>query len=69
VWHGGWAARLLAATLVIELVYDTFLDIVFLKGVIDIALKRNARWGNEARPAGAKHVAQKSHHLDQGVES
>jgi len=69
VWRGGWAARLLAATLVIELVYDTFLDIVFLKGVIDIALKRNARWGNEARPAGAKHVAQKSHHLDQGVES
>ena len=67
VWHGGWAARLLAATLVFELLYDTFLDIIFLKGVIDIALKRTARWGNEdpaSRHHVGKHVAEK---LPRGV--
>ena len=62
VWHGGWKARLLAATLVFELLYDTFLDIVFLKGIVDIAFKRTARWGNEAPTSGhhrGKHVLDK----------
>ena len=69
VWRGGWAARLLAATLVIELIYDTFLDIVFLKGVIDIAFKRRARWGNEAPHKGShhgKHVLEKPVHQRRG---
>jgi hypothetical protein len=51
VWHGGWKARLLAALLVPELLYDTFLDIVFLKGALDIAFKRQAAWGNEDKRA------------------
>jgi cellulose synthase/poly-beta-1,6-N-acetylglucosamine synthase-like glycosyltransferase len=55
VWRGGWVARFIAATLVLELLYDTFLDIVFLKGVIDIALKRRARWGNEPPRQAAHH--------------
>ena len=45
VWAGGWKARGLAALLIPELLYDTFLDFVFLKGVIDILLKRDATWG------------------------
>lgn len=51
-----WKAKLLAATLVIELVYDTFLGIIFVKGVFDMAFKRQAHWGDA--PRVAKHKAQ-----------
>lgn len=46
VWRGGWRARVLAATLFPELLYDMFLNLVYIKGVIDITLGRNAAWGN-----------------------
>jgi cellulose synthase/poly-beta-1,6-N-acetylglucosamine synthase-like glycosyltransferase len=48
VWtvrKSGWKARLLAATLIIELIYDTFLGIIFVKGALDMALRRQAHWG------------------------
>jgi len=48
VWAGGWRARLLAAALLPELLYAGFLDVVYLKGVMDILLGRQAGW---------KHVA------------
>lgn len=48
VWKGGWRARLLALTIFPELFYDSYLDLIFLKGVLDIAFKRQAQWGNEA---------------------
>ncbi|AJR18512.1 glycosyltransferase family 2 protein [Pimelobacter simplex] len=44
VWKGGWRARLLAATLFPELFYALFLDIVYLKGIIDMSLGRTATW-------------------------
>lgn len=44
-----WKAKLLAATLVIELLYDTFLGLIFVKGVIDMALKRQAHWGDQPK--------------------
>jgi poly-beta-1,6-N-acetyl-D-glucosamine synthase len=44
VWRGGWRARLLAATLFPELGYAIFLDIVYVKGIIDIALRKQAGW-------------------------
>lgn len=46
VWRGGWRARLLAATLFPELLFDMFLNLVYVKGVIDITLGKNAAWGN-----------------------
>ncbi|MEV5003809.1 glycosyltransferase family 2 protein [Nocardioides sp. LML1-1-1.1] len=49
VWAGGWRARLLAATLFPELGYSLFLDVVYLKGIIDISLNREAAW---------KHIVQ-----------
>lgn len=49
VWRGGWRARLLAATLFPELAYALFLDIVYLKGIIDMSVGRQAAW---------KHVVQ-----------
>jgi cellulose synthase/poly-beta-1,6-N-acetylglucosamine synthase-like glycosyltransferase len=48
VWtvrKSGWKAQLLAATLIIELLYDTFLGIIFVKGALDMAFRREAHWG------------------------
>lgn len=44
VWSGGWRARLLAATLLPELCFDAYLDLVYVKGVLDISLGRQATW-------------------------
>ena len=47
VWSGGWRARGLALLVVPELLFDAFQDVVFLKGILDIATRRKARWGHE----------------------
>jgi cellulose synthase/poly-beta-1,6-N-acetylglucosamine synthase-like glycosyltransferase len=44
VWDGGWRARLLAAPLVIELGYSIFLQLVYVKSLIDIAFGRSKHW-------------------------
>jgi cellulose synthase/poly-beta-1,6-N-acetylglucosamine synthase-like glycosyltransferase len=49
VWRGGWRARLLAASLFPELVYDMYLSAVFVKGLLDITFGRVARWGHVRR--------------------
>ena len=46
VWRVGWKGRLLAATLIPELIYDVYLQIVFLTCLFDITLNRQARWGH-----------------------
>jgi biofilm PGA synthesis N-glycosyltransferase PgaC len=43
-WRGGWPARLLAVTLFPELVYAMFLNVVYVKGIVDIAVRRQAGW-------------------------
>lgn len=55
VWAGGWRARLLAATLLPELVYAAFLNLVYLKGVVDIMFGKRAGWKHITRlpPAAA----------------
>jgi cellulose synthase/poly-beta-1,6-N-acetylglucosamine synthase-like glycosyltransferase len=50
-WSGGWKARLLAVLLIPELLYDVYLDIVYVKGIFDITFARNARWGHVAHAA------------------
>jgi cellulose synthase/poly-beta-1,6-N-acetylglucosamine synthase-like glycosyltransferase len=65
VWtvrNAGWKARLLASTLVIELLYDTFLGIVFVKGTVDMALGRKANWGDEQSHKPSRHSS-KTHHI------
>ncbi|MCH8559582.1 glycosyltransferase family 2 protein [Nesterenkonia sp. DZ6] len=52
VWRGGWRARLLAMTILPELLFDLFLNVVYLKGVLDITLGKRASWGN-VTPADA----------------
>ncbi|MCZ2404899.1 glycosyltransferase family 2 protein [Paenarthrobacter sp. Z7-10] len=44
VWKGGWHARLLALTVFPELFFDTFLNLVYVKGIVDISVGRQATW-------------------------
>jgi len=44
VWKGGWAARGLAVLIFPELFFDFFLDAVYVKGIVDISLGRQAAW-------------------------
>ncbi|MBG6214433.1 MAG: glycosyltransferase family 2 protein [Cryobacterium sp.] len=54
-WNGGWPARLLAVTVVPELLFDMFLNLVYIKGIIDITRGRQGSWGPgaDAQPAVA----------------
>ncbi|QGG97103.1 glycosyltransferase [Actinomarinicola tropica] len=49
VWSGGRRARLLALLIVPELLYDVFLDVVYVKGILDITFARTADWGHVRR--------------------
>ena len=49
-WRGGWKARILAALLFPELAYDVFLQVVFVKCLLDITLNRRASWGHVQHP-------------------
>lgn len=59
VWQGGWRARLLAVLLLPELTYDFFLDVVYVKGVLDITFARRAEWGHV--PHGAAPLVRPPH--------
>ena len=54
VGRGGWRARLLAVTLFPELVFAMFLNAVYVKGVLDIALGRTATWKYVPQPITAE---------------
>lgn len=43
-WHSGWRGRFVAALTFPELGYDVFIQLVFVKGVIDMTLAREATW-------------------------
>ncbi len=47
-WRGGWRARLLAVLLIPELLYDMYLDVIYVKGILDITFARRATWGHVA---------------------
>ncbi len=57
VWKGGWPARLLAAALFPELAYAMFLNVVYVKGVLDISLGHQARWKHVVQSRPRRHVA------------
>ncbi|WP_129667391.1 glycosyltransferase family 2 protein [Phytoactinopolyspora endophytica] len=44
VWHRGLRARLLATPLIIEWVYDVFLQGVLIRSAADVVLRRPATW-------------------------
>lgn len=43
-WRNGWRGRLLAALLIPEIMYDLYLQAVFIKSLWDIARNRTAQW-------------------------
>jgi cellulose synthase/poly-beta-1,6-N-acetylglucosamine synthase-like glycosyltransferase len=45
-WGTGWRGRLLAVTVLPELLYDVFLQVVFVSSLIDISRSSEARWGH-----------------------
>ena len=49
VWRGGWGARGLAATLLPELLYDVYLQMVFVNSLWRIATGREAQLGHVER--------------------
>lgn len=51
-WSGGWKARLLAAALLPELLYDVFLQMVFVKCLWDIAWAKSTTWGHVQHEGG-----------------
>jgi poly-beta-1,6-N-acetyl-D-glucosamine synthase len=56
VWKGGWRARVLALTLFPELFFDMFLNLVFVKGILDISLGQQADGKHLTRPAKPGHA-------------
>lgn len=53
VWKGGWRARALALTLFPELFFDMFLNLVYVKGILDIAVGRQATWKHVTRESAS----------------
>ena len=54
VWRGGWKARVLGLTLFPELFYAMFLNVVYVKGVWDLSLARQASWKHVVQPGHAR---------------
>jgi len=59
-WKGGWRARLLGLALVPELVFAVFLNLVYVKGILDISLGRKASWKHvqHALPDAENHTVE-----------
>ncbi len=56
VWRGGWPARILAVTLFPELFFAVVLNLVYVKGGLDIAFGRQASWHYMPRLAAGRHL-------------
>lgn len=54
VWSGGWRARLLGMVLLPELVYATFLNVVYVRGVVDILTGRRAQWSHVVKASDGR---------------
>ncbi|MHA7189326.1 glycosyltransferase family 2 protein [Arthrobacter sp. MDT2-16] len=57
VWKGGWKARILALTLFPELFFDMFLNLVYVKGIIDLSSGRQANWKHLTHAAPAPAIS------------
>ena len=56
VWRGGWSARVLGLTLFPELFFAVFLNLIYLKGIFDIAFRRHSAWQAENKPLPGRHL-------------
>jgi cellulose synthase/poly-beta-1,6-N-acetylglucosamine synthase-like glycosyltransferase len=59
VWGGGLRARLLAATLFPELVFALYLNVIYVKGIVDLTIGRQAAWKHVVHtPGGSVRVSE-----------
>jgi biofilm PGA synthesis N-glycosyltransferase PgaC len=59
VWRGGIRARLLAATLFPELVFALYLNVIYVKGIVDLTIGRQAAWKHVVHaPGGSVRVSE-----------
>ena len=56
VWRGGPKARLLGLSLFPELFYAMFLNVIYLKGILDLTLARQATWKHVVQPDSGVRV-------------
>jgi cellulose synthase/poly-beta-1,6-N-acetylglucosamine synthase-like glycosyltransferase len=49
-WGAGWRGRLLSALLLPELIYDVYLQVVFINCLWEISVGRKAEWGHVQHP-------------------
>jgi cellulose synthase/poly-beta-1,6-N-acetylglucosamine synthase-like glycosyltransferase len=57
-WAAGRTGRLVALALIPELLYDLFLDAIYVYGLIQITLARRAQWGHEHAEARTRAQVQ-----------
>jgi cellulose synthase/poly-beta-1,6-N-acetylglucosamine synthase-like glycosyltransferase len=57
VWRGGWKARLVAMSIFPELFFDAFLQLAYVKGVLDISLNRTAGWTHVSHASARQEEA------------
>lgn len=51
-WRTDWRGRLTALLIFPELAYDVFIQVVFVKGIVDMSLAREARWKHMSETDG-----------------
>ena len=56
VWKAGWAARVLAATVIPEPLFDMYLHAVYIKGIIDITRGEQGSWGHVQQRSTVRSV-------------
>ncbi len=56
VWRGGWRARLVGLALFPELFFAAYLNLVYVKGILDISLGRTASWKHVVHGGTEEHV-------------
>lgn len=69
VRDSGWKAILLAATLIPELIYEIFLQAVFVNSMIDIIFNRKANWGHVDHERVARRHARTTRSKTQTVQN
>lgn len=68
-WRGGWRARGMAVLIFPELVYDCFLNLAFLKGVLEISFGQRPTWKHVEHPTagGGRTSSTTSHDTEQEI--
>ena len=60
-WRAGWSGRIVALLIFPELIYDLFIQAVFVKGIVDMSFAREATWRHMSQTdVSAEHQVETS---------